>query len=238
MSEAYFLSVPAGRNVFAQNEPVEAVHHLLHGEVSLWRDGRPCGRLTSGHILGLDGAYAPDSLHVCTAQAENECRLAAFDLENVPEILLASNQMAEKVVYSLSRQLHQSWTRLSGHESRQNPPSFVGQVITVQPGAFIIKEGETTDDVFRIISTDQGLEVSRQGTVLTVLYQPGEFFGEMAAVLGQQRTATVRSLGRSALEVYPAHLLPHIVSDYPELSWRLIQGLSQRLQTANAGLNG
>ena len=185
--------------------------------------------------MGLEGAYAPEGLHPCTARAEKRCRLVVFSLEQVPESLLSSSQMGERVVFSLARQLHQSWDRLSGQKSGQLQPSFLGQVLAVEPGTVVIQEGEATDELYRIIATDQGLEVSSQGKVLSVLDQPGEFFGEMAAVLGEPRTASVRSLGRSTLEVYPSRLLFHILTDYPELSLRLIQGLSRRLQAANTG---
>jgi CRP-like cAMP-binding protein len=233
MSEPSFITVSSGQTIFAQNEPVQAVYHLLHGEVSLWQNGQPGGRLNAGHILGLDAAYAPGGLHPYTAQAENECRLAAFPLDHIPEALLAVPQMTERVLFSMARQVSYGWERSAHFGQGQKERTFVGQVISVQRGDTVIREGERTDEMYRIIATDQGLEVSRQGAVLSILDQPGEFFGEMAAVLGQPRTATIRSLGRSTLEVYPAHLLPHMVSDYPELSWRLIHGLSQRLHTTN-----
>lgn len=234
MYEPNFLTVPSGQTIFAQNEPVRAVYQLLHGDVSLWRDGVYSGRLNSGHILGLDGAYASKGVSPCTARAESECRLAVIGVDQVPDALLISAEMAERVIFSLSRQVYQRWEQLSGPGPGQPPPSFVGQILSVQPGTHIIREGETTDEFYRIVSTEHGLEVSCQGAVLTILDRPGEFFGEMAAVLSQPRTATVRSLGQSALEVYPAHLLSSIVSDYPELSWRLIQGLSQRLHAASS----
>ena len=237
MYQPDFLTFSPGRAIFVQNEPVQAVYQLVHGEVRLWRNGHDGGRLTSGHTLGLDGAYAPSCLHPCTALAESECRLAAFDLDQVPEALIASPLTAEKVFFSLCRQIHQGWERFPEHSSRQHPPSYVGQVMTASCGDFIIREGERGDNVYRIVSTEQGLEVSSQGVVLSVLDQPGEFFGEMAAILNQPRTATVRARGHSVLEVYPAHLLSSMLVDYPELSWRIIQGLSQRLHKANARLN-
>ena len=233
MNEPEFLTLPAGRNVFSQHEPVRAVYHLLHGEVSLWRNGQLGKRLPAGHVLGLPGAYATDGLHSCTARSECDCRLAAFALESLPEALLASPHMAERVFFSLSRQVLYWWEHFPWQSPGARPASFVGQVLTVNPGEVVIREGENTHELYRIISTEKGLEVSIQGTVLSVLDSCGEFFGEMAAVLEQPRTATVRSLGQSALEVYPPRMLPHIVADYPHLSWRIIQGLGQRLKAAN-----
>ncbi|MFO7801085.1 MAG: cyclic nucleotide-binding domain-containing protein [Desulfovermiculus sp.] len=234
MYEPDFFSMAAGQNIFSQNEPVLAVYHLLHGEISLWRDGHLGASLTAGHILGLPGAYASNGLHACTAHTECDCRVAAFDLESIPETFLAAPTMAERVFFSLSRQILHWWERFPWQGPGSGPPCFVGQVLTVEADEVLIREGENTHEFYRIISTDKGLEVSAKGSVLAILDRPGEFFGEMAAVLEQPRTATIRSLGQSALEVYPARMLPHIVSDYPELSWRIIQGLSQRLNIANA----
>mgnify|MGYP006287467739 CR=1 FL=1 len=233
MPQPRFVTVPRGEAIFYQGQEVVAVFHLVQGRVSLWQDRRARGHLGSGHLLGLDGAYAPDGTYSFTAWAEADCRLAEFHLHLIPEALLDSSRLAEATLFSLSRQVRQGWERLR-QDQAEDSRSFVGQVISLEAGQVLLREGEHSQDMYRIVSTEQGLEVSVQGRVLSVLDTPGDFFGEMAAVLQEPRTATIRSLGSSVLEVYPAALVPQILEDYPELSRRLIHGLSQRLHQANA----
>lgn len=92
-----------------------------------------------------------------------------------------------------------------------------------------MQDGERSKEIYRIISTDKGLEVVKNGNQLAVIREPGEIFGEMACLLNEGRTAGIRSLGNSVLEVYSPEQLLAMLSDYPDFSLRLVTTLAQRL---------
>jgi hypothetical protein len=52
--------------------------------------------------------------------------------------------------------------------------------------------------------------------------RPGEYFGEMSSLLNQERTATVTSLGRSVVQVFPGENLEATLCANPELAKKII----------------
>ena len=72
-------------------------------------------------------------------------------------------------------------------------------------GDVIIREGNKDSDFFKLV---QGtLIVAKQGRKIAEIAVPGEYFGEMAAVAGGPRSATIISKGRSIVKRFPGRLL-------------------------------
>jgi serine/threonine protein kinase/CRP-like cAMP-binding protein len=74
----------------------------------------------------------------------------------------------------------------------------------------IIREGETSDGFYLIRSGEVEVFSERQGYVFLSKLKSGDFFGEIAAITGQPRTASVRAIG-------PVELLRLAGSDLQEL---------------------
>ncbi len=72
----------------------------------------------------------------------------------------------------------------------------------------------------------EGREVSR-------IEKPGEFFGEMAGLLGLPSPSTVTSIGESVVESYRVDDLGMIVRDYPDVAVRVMNSLVSRLAEVN-----
>ena len=228
------LNVAAGETIFTQGAETEWVYHLLEGRVSLWTDDRKLMELEPIHILGLEGCYNRRLVYGTSARAETPVRLQAYALEHVPDLLFSSPRLGRQTLESLTRQLE--WTRALVSQdpaSKQKNIFFAGEIQTFGPGDWVIREDEDSTEFYRIIAAAEGLEVSKQGKVLSVIREPGEFFGEMAAVTGSPRTASVLSLGNSILEVYPGDILDRVIEDYPDMARRIITSLSQRLAETN-----
>jgi CRP-like cAMP-binding protein len=62
---------------------------------------------------------------------------------------------------------------------------------------------------------------------------PGDFFGEMAVVTGQPRSATVEVIEDAELLKVPADKLQEMVAGTGEIAIRLIRRLAERLENAN-----
>ena len=71
----------------------------------------------------------------------------------------------------------------------------------------------------------------RQRVVTTL--GPGDFFGEMAVVMGRPRTATAEVLEEAELLKVPAAKLEEMVAQSGEVAIRLIRHLAARIENAN-----
>lgn len=106
--------------------------------------------------------------------------------------------------------------------------------VEVEAGEVLTREGRR--ELWSFVIVDGQAEVTRGGRRLATL-QSGDFFGEMAVLDGQARTATVTA-------ATPMHLLELGPSSIPVLATMapvgrvLLKGMAARLRTANAVLAG
>ena len=100
-----------------------------------------------------------------------------------------------------------------------------------EDGDMIIREGNTDIDFFKLIRG--GLTVIKGGKKIAELTEPGEYFGEMAAISGEQRTASIISQGRSTVKRFPGNKIDEIIEKYPDVSSHLFKTMTSRLQKSN-----
>jgi type IV pilus assembly protein PilB len=95
----------------------------------------------------------------------------------------------------------------------------------------IIREGAKCKDFFSLV---QGtLAVMKQNKKISEITEPGEFFGEMAAMTGADRSASIISIGKSVVKCYPGDKLPEIIEQYPDISKKLFNVMANRINKAN-----
>ncbi len=125
-------------------------------------------------------------------------------------------------------------------DGKQAPPSEeagglnlceLGKVCVVPPGTRIVSQGETPE-FFYIIQAGR-LQVFRETadhirTPLTEL-GPGAYFGEVALVTGQARTASVEALEESQLVKVSKEEFDRLLDHNPQLARHIIQQLSSWL---------
>ncbi|MGW8194061.1 MAG: type IV-A pilus assembly ATPase PilB [Desulforhopalus sp.] len=104
-------------------------------------------------------------------------------------------------------------------------------VESYEDGDIIIREGNNDIDFFKLIQG--GLTVIKGGKKIAEVTEPGEFFGEMAAITGEQRTATIIAQGRSTIKRYPGDKIGEIIEKYPDVSRHLFSTMTRRLQKSN-----
>lgn len=98
-------------------------------------------------------------------------------------------------------------------------------------GDMIIREGNNDIDFFKLIRG--GLTVIKGGKKIAELTEPGEFFGEMASITGEQRTASIVASGRATVKRYPGDKIDEIIDKYPDVSKHLFSTMTKRLQKSN-----
>lgn len=100
-----------------------------------------------------------------------------------------------------------------------------------EDGDMIIREGNNDIDFFKLIRGS--LTVIKGGKKIAELTEPGEYFGEMASITGEERTASIVSQGRSSVKRYPGDKLDEIIEKYHDVSNHIFKTITTRLQSAN-----
>ena len=100
-----------------------------------------------------------------------------------------------------------------------------------EDGDVIIREGNKDIDFFKLIRG--ALTVVKGGKKIAELTEPGEYFGEMASITGEQRTASIISQGRSTVKRFPGDKLEEIIDKYPDVSRHIFRTMTKRLQKSN-----
>jgi type IV pilus assembly protein PilB len=96
-----------------------------------------------------------------------------------------------------------------------------------EDGDVVIQEGNKDKDFFKLIRGK--VAVLRSGKKIAEITEPGEYFGEMAAILEEPRSASIISVGRCTIKRYPGNKLAELIEKYPEVSKHLFRTLVERL---------
>jgi CRP-like cAMP-binding protein len=100
-------------------------------------------------------------------------------------------------------------------------------VVVFASGRAIVEEGEAGEALFVIL---RGTAVVRRAGRKVAALIPGDFFGELSALDGGPRTASVvPDTPVEVLRVY-RHTLRRMVQDEPALAMGLLEGLARRLR--------
>lgn len=125
--------------------------------------------------------------------------------------MVASHHVLEGVLELLER------AGVSGEAADSEP---VGLPITLEAGTALIREGDLSDSVYVLMKGS--LEVSRrvdgQDVLLTTIDAPGSIVGEMVAMGGGRRTATVTTLEPSRLVAFSPDRFQDLLATEPQLA--------------------
>ncbi|MBF0112200.1 MAG: type IV-A pilus assembly ATPase PilB [Desulfamplus sp.] len=95
----------------------------------------------------------------------------------------------------------------------------------------IIREGNNDIDFFKLVRGS--LYVVKAGKKIAEIHEPGEYFGEMAAITGEPRSASIMSKGRAEVKRFPGDKIFEVIEKYPEVARHLFGVLAGRLNQAN-----
>ena len=92
----------------------------------------------------------------------------------------------------------------------------------------IIQEGNQDKDFFKLVRGK--IAVLRGGKKIAEITEPGEYFGEMAAIIEEPRSASIISSSHCVVKRYPGDKLSELIEKYPDVSRHLFKTLVNRLQ--------
>ena len=95
----------------------------------------------------------------------------------------------------------------------------------------IIREGNSDIDFFKLVQG--GLYVVKGGKKIAEIVQPGDYFGEMSAITGEPRSASIISKGRSMVKRFPGNKLTEVIEKYPDVARHLFGVLAARLDSTD-----
>lgn len=217
------------KEIIAEGEHSSHFCVVLSGNVKVFRHGRQLAILGERDVFGLESCFLNQPSSV-SARSIDKTRIAVYDKEAIEFILYERPQMSKGILLSLLEQLTQ--TRHAAGQEEAGPKAENIDVRFYGDNEVIIEEGARNTEIFKLISTEQGLVVSKGGSEVGRITNAGEFFGEMASVLNKVRSATIISKGSSVVQVYSADNIQDMIEEHPEIAKRIIRTLAKRLSQA------
>jgi CRP/FNR family transcriptional regulator, cyclic AMP receptor protein len=98
---------------------------------------------------------------------------------------------------------------------------------TYAPGATLVKEGETSMNLFFIVSGTAEVATAEEGHRRTM--GPGDFFGELGLVERHPRTATVTAASEVTVVMLSAWEFRDLLVEHPQMAVPMVYGLVGRL---------
>ncbi|MGD0819714.1 MAG: cyclic nucleotide-binding domain-containing protein [Desulfomonilia bacterium] len=221
-----------GEVIVREGEPSRYFYAILQGEVQIYQLDKPIRILSDRDVFGLENYYRGIP-YTTTAKATKTSRVAAYEAELIDEIAYAKPALAAMVMRSAFLQLEQTTSIAEANIPYSETINL--DLKEYDDGQIIIEEGTSGIEIYKLFQTEGGLEVLKKGVRIGVITKPGEYFGEMSFILNEPRSATIRSMGKSIVEVLPVQEggLERILNDNPEIANKIITTLAQRLKQAN-----
>ncbi len=109
----------------------------------------------------------------------------------------------------------------------------------VEAGKVVVYRGETSDMAYFILKGSVGVGYFREDEYVILKYlSEGEFFGEMAALTGNMRTANVITEKESEFLVIPARVLRKLARNYAGISAMFQTVMAERLRMIDLPTTG
>lgn len=122
-------------------------------------------------------------------------------------------------------------------ESERGELIALGRPQVFGAGSFLISEGDRTNGVMVLLSgwVTVSVSIDRGGTrLILALRGPGELIGELAALDGRPRSATVRALGQVKAAAISGDSFRRFLATNPRIGALVMRQLTARLRSADS----
>lgn len=112
---------------------------------------------------------------------------------------------------------------------------YLKYIKSYKPKEPLIREGEADSDFFCLLQGKVGIwkgDISRPDVAVKVteIDEKGTYFGEMSALLSEQRTASIVAMDAVKVLKFPGEMLPQLIAKQPKLGLKLCSALADRLK--------
>lgn len=223
-----------GEVIFTRNEPGSSMFAIAEGSVAVEvnpADPSITVPIGQGSIFGEVGLVSGRRRGATIRAAEPT---VVMELSRTAALkLLATAPSANRAVnrISIERQLLQMF----GSGLTPDDVSALveaAEVVDVRAGQAVITEGEEDKDVYVIRRGSMIVEKKIGGHPVFLSYLPaGSYVGEMAAIDGSRRTATVRAAIKSEVVRFPGEAFVALLERKPQLRERVLADMTGRRKT-------
>ncbi|HOY74246.1 MAG TPA: cyclic nucleotide-binding domain-containing protein [Deltaproteobacteria bacterium] len=226
------LEYKQGEIIVREGEPSRYFYAILQGEVQIYQMDKPIRILTDQDVFGLENYYRGIP-YTTTAKATRTSRIATYEADLIDEIAYGKPALASMIMRSAFLQLEQTTSIAEANIPYSETINL--DIREYGDKELILEEGTSGTDIYKLYQTEGGLEVLKKGVRIGVITKPGEYFGEMSFILNEPRSATIRSIGKSMVEVIPVQdgRFDRIINENPEVANKIITSLAERLKQAN-----
>lgn len=224
-----------GEIIVREGDSNEYFYVILDGEVRISQLEKTIRILSDRDVFGLENHFR-NMNYSTTAKARKPSRIAAYKCSAIDDIAYSNPSLVSIILHSAYMQLEQTTSIAEANIPYTEVINL--DVREYGDGQIIIEEDTFGTEIFRLTQTEGGLEVIKKGKPIAVISKVGEYFGEMSFILGEPRSATIRSIGRSIVEVMTVEDggMERIIHENPDIAGKIIAGLAKRLKEANLKL--
>ena len=221
-----------GEIVVREGDSHEYFYAILQGEVQIYQMDKPIRILSDHDVFGLENYYRGIP-YSTTAKATKTSRVATYESACIEDIVFSKPGLVAMLLRSAYLQLEQTTSVAESNIPYSETINL--DLREYEDGQTIIEDGTYGTEIYKLFQTEGGLEVMKKGVRIGLITNPGEYFGEMSFILNEPRGATIRSVGKSVVEVFPVQEggLERLILENPEIGNRIITTLAERLKQAN-----
>jgi len=220
----------AGDIVIGEGERGDALYIITHGVASVYKGDKEVAILSDGDFFG-EMALLGDQVRTATVKAKHPSTLLRLRRRDIMQLAGEGTELKRRLINV--KEERQAQTELVGIVpllrglSSEVLELIVEQTMSVgfKPGDAVMTEGERGDSMYIIIHGV--VSVYKAGELIAELKE-GDFFGEMALLGEQVRTATVKIKEQTALLKLSRANIMQLAENNPELKTRLEWAKSER----------
>ena len=108
-----------------------------------------------------------------------------------------------------------------------------------EPGEVVFREGDASDTCY-VVREGHARAIREHGdgrTITLATFGPGDIFGELAMFEDERRSATVEAIEPTLVVAVLGPDMRRLMTEYPEISTRLVISLGRRLRETNERLS-